>query len=96
MNLGDHQGFDFCKDYPTDEEAMVTYPLNLVEECAAAKSGQAHTDTGFPKAAGKSEETKGEEDLWHRAAEAPPCANHGSQHLLAVCPSQPEEYGAHH
>lgn len=89
--LGDHQSFDFCKDNPTDEEAMVIYPLNLAEECAAAKSGQAHTDTGFPKAAGKSEEAKREEDLWHR--EGPPCANHGSQDLLAVYPSQPAEYG---
>lgn len=71
--LGDHQSFDFCRDNPTDEEAVVICPWNLAEECAAVESGQAHTDTAFPKAAGKSEEAKGEEDLWHRAEEGPPC-----------------------
>lgn len=86
---GPSEFFDFCKDNPTDEEAVVICPLNLAEECAAAKSSQAHTDTGFPKVAGKSEKAKRGEDLWHRAAEGPPCANHGSQDLLAVCPSQP-------
>lgn len=61
-------------------------PLNLAEECAAAKSGQVHSDSDFPKAAGKTEEAKGEEDLWHSAAEGLPYANHCSQELLCSLP----------
>lgn len=50
---------------------MITCHLNLAEEHTAAKRGQAHTDAGFPKVAGKNGQPKGGEDLRHGAAEAP-------------------------
>lgn len=50
---------------------MITCHFNLAEEHAAAKRGQAHMDAGFPKVVDKNEQSKGGDDLRHRAAEAP-------------------------
>lgn len=49
---------------------MIICHFNLAEH-AAAKRGQAHTDAGFPKVAGKNEQPKRGSDLGHGAAEAP-------------------------
>lgn len=68
---------------------MIPCHLNLAEHAAAAKRGQAHMDADLPKVAGKNEQPKGGKISDMGQWKLRPCANQGSQAVLAVCPSQP-------